>query len=100
MGVPQPRHLPRRNRKLASGMFSYQAIMCPQFGQCERGETTDSSFGNRTMQTFRKLPIKSPKARATKGNTIESAANSGEDGFKSAIPEVAGTRIRFFQPLY
>ena len=46
-----------------TGMFSYQRIPRPQEGQCDDGETSDSSRGRRHTQTFRKLPMQRPRAK-------------------------------------
>jgi hypothetical protein len=35
----------------------------PQFGQREEGDTIETPAGIRVMQTFRKLPITSPKRK-------------------------------------
>src|ERR1039458_10468791 len=45
-------------------MLSYQAIIAPQRRQCERSCTTDSLSGRRLIQTFAKLPSRSPKMAA------------------------------------
>lgn len=45
-------------------MLSYQRIGAPHCGHRERGDTMDSCFGRREMQTFRKLPKRSPMTKA------------------------------------
>src|SRR5688572_19891947 len=61
MAALQLRHLPPSTSHERTGMLSYQAIILPQPGQRDRGLTTDSSLGQRWMQTFRKLPSIRPK---------------------------------------
>jgi hypothetical protein len=53
-------------------MLSRHSTGLPQCGQRERGVTTDWSAGSRTMQTFRKLPIRSPKSLATIASSVDS----------------------------
>src|SRR5262245_5151174 len=53
-----------RNRKLTTGMLSYQRMTCLQFGQRERGLLIDSPRGRRRITTFRKLPMTRPRAAA------------------------------------
>src|SRR5262245_55060890 len=64
MGRAHPRHLPRSRIHEKTGMLSYHAMPWPQRGHLERGRTTDSSFGSRTMHTLRKLPSTSTKTPA------------------------------------
>jgi hypothetical protein len=44
--------------------LSNQRIDLPHSRHRERGVTTDSCFGRREMQTFKKLPNKSPITKA------------------------------------
>jgi hypothetical protein len=44
-------------------MLSYHASFVLHLGQCEGGETIDSSRGNRQTTTLRKLPTHAPKAK-------------------------------------
>src|SRR5688500_3051680 len=60
IGLPQPRHFPRSRIQLRSGIFSKADIGLPQFGQRERGEITESSSGQREMQTLRNDPKHAP----------------------------------------
>lgn len=63
IGVPQLRHLPCKAIQLKTGTLSYGFMAEPQLGQRDDGETIDTPAGIRVMQTFRKLPIKSPKRK-------------------------------------
>ncbi len=69
MLVPQPRQRARNANQLRIGMFSNQAISWPQFGQRERGLTTESS-GQREMQTLRKEPMQAPTMKVTIRNVV------------------------------
>jgi hypothetical protein len=40
-------------------------MAAPHSGQRDRGDTTETPAGIRVMQTFRKLPINSPKRKNT-----------------------------------
>ena len=41
-------------------------------GQCERGLTMERARGSLAMQTFKKLPIRRPKAKAKTNNATGS----------------------------
>src|SRR5579883_1247650 len=56
-----PRQRPPSATQLRTGTFSYQVIGRWQRGQCERGATTDSSIGQRAMQTLRNDPMSAPQ---------------------------------------
>src|SRR5674476_277359 len=71
MGVLHPLHRARSATQLTSGMFSYQGISWPHFGQRERGFTTDCPAGHRLTQTFRKEPMQAPKRKAIVGKYHE-----------------------------
>ena len=45
-------------------MLSYQRIGSSQCGHRESGLITDSPFGTRVMQTFKKLPKSRPRTKA------------------------------------
>src|SRR5581483_439514 len=60
IGRRQVRHRARRMSHDTTGMLSYQASALPQPGQRERGRTTDSSAGQRRMQTLRNEPMLAP----------------------------------------
>src|ERR1700761_4561768 len=64
IGTLQPRHFPRSRSQLTTGMLSYALISLPHFGHAEAGMTIDLPPGMRRMQTFRKLPMMSPKTNA------------------------------------
>src|SRR5450755_4014119 len=64
IGALQPLHFARSTSQLMSGMFSYQVISWPQYGQRERGFTTERSAGQRLTQTFRNEPMHVPKRKA------------------------------------
>lgn len=51
--------------QLNTGRLSYGLIGEPHPGQRDPGETIDTPAGIRVMQTFRKLPIASPKRKNT-----------------------------------
>src|SRR5579862_1316360 len=52
-------------------MLSYQAMVFSHSGQNERaGVTTDRSLGSRKTQTFKKLPISNPAAKASSTKII------------------------------
>ena len=53
-------HLPPKYIYEMSGMLSYQLIFFLHFGQLERPEITPLFSGNRTIQTFAKLPHSNP----------------------------------------
>lgn len=63
MGARQLRHLPRRISQLITGTLSYGFTRFPQLGHREAGATMDTPAGIRVMQTFKKLPITSPKRK-------------------------------------
>ena len=63
IGVLQLRHLPRNKIQLSTGTLSYALIAEPHSGQREPGDTIETPAGIRVMQTFRKLPITSPKRK-------------------------------------
>src|SRR3954467_8489092 len=44
-------------------MLSYHRSGVLHFGQCEPGETSDSSRGKRQTTTFKKLPTHAPRAK-------------------------------------
>jgi hypothetical protein len=67
--VPQSRHFPRNNTQLKTGRLSHHRTICPQLMQCDRGVTMLSPLGTRTMQTFKKLPRKSPIKNPETTNT-------------------------------
>ena len=60
MRSPQARHAPPSRSQLSTGMLSRLAIGWLHWRQWDRGRTTDSPAGSRTMQTFRKLPSSRP----------------------------------------
>jgi hypothetical protein len=51
--------------QLKTGTLSYGLMGEPHSGQRDLGETIDTPKGIRMMQTFRKLPIASPKRKNT-----------------------------------
>ena len=53
-------HLPPKYIYEMSGMLSYQLIFFLHFGQLERPDITPLFSGNRTIQTFAKLPHNNP----------------------------------------
>ena len=53
-------HFPLNNIYEITGMLSYQLIFFLHFGQLERPEITPLFSGNRTIQTFAKLPHNNP----------------------------------------
>lgn len=60
------------------------------FGQCEEGNTTDSSLGKRAIQTFKKLPIMLPvkkinRLTSIRGNYILAVKESQANGCKIFI---------------
>ena len=59
----QLRHFPRKTNQLSTGTLSKGVIGEPQPGQREFGDTIETPAGIRVMQTFRKLPIMSPKRK-------------------------------------
>ena len=54
-------------------MLSYGRMAVPHFGQAEAGSTIDLPAGIRTMQTFKKLPMISPKRKTKTGMSVEGA---------------------------
>src|SRR6185437_7272585 len=86
MRSPQPRQRARSASQLTSGTFSYHGISCPQPGQRERGEMTDSSFGQRDTHTLRKEPSAAPRRKAIRrgaampagsGDTVSAESDGG-----------------------
>jgi hypothetical protein len=63
IGAWQLRHLPRKRIQLSTGTLSYALIAEPHSGQRDPGNTMETPAGIRVMQTFKKLPIKSPKRK-------------------------------------
>jgi hypothetical protein len=57
------RHFPRSHSQANTGTLSYGLIGVSHLGQRDPGEIIDISSGIRVMQTFRKLPITSPKRK-------------------------------------
>ncbi len=51
----------REEAQLSTGILSYGRMGAPHFGHADAGITIDFRCGMRMMQTFRKLPINSPK---------------------------------------
>ena len=51
---------PPSSSQLSTGTLSQFAIGSSHWRQCDRGHTTDSPAGSRTMQTLRKLPSSKP----------------------------------------
>ncbi len=77
-------------------MLSYQAIRLPHWGQRERGRTTDSSAGQRTMQTLRNDPISRPSTAGEAGNGNDVRTGDGDHSrhrvtWKSRIAAAAAT---------
>ena len=62
-------HFPLNNIYEINGMLSYQLIFFLHFGQLERPEITPLSSGNRTMQTFAKLPHSNPNNKTKMKST-------------------------------
>ena len=62
-------HFPLNNIYEISGMLSNQLIFFLHFGQLERPEITSLSFGNRTIQTFAKLPHSIPNNKTKMKST-------------------------------
>jgi nucleoside triphosphate diphosphatase len=60
MRPPQARQAAPSRSQLSTGMLSRLAIGWLHWRQWDRGCTTDSPAGSRTMQTFRKLPSSKP----------------------------------------
>src|ERR1700691_1599818 len=75
IGARQLRHFPRRISQLSTGMLSYGRIFAPHLGHAEAGKTMDFPSGSRRMQTFRKLPIISPKAKVNAPTSPEGSMN-------------------------
>jgi hypothetical protein len=63
IGVWQVRHFPRNISQLITGTLSYGFTRFLQFGHREAGNTIDTPAGIRVMQTFKKLPVTSPKRK-------------------------------------
>ena len=59
-GSPQARHVAPSRSQLSTGILSRLAIGWSHWRQWDRGHTTDSPTGKRTMQTLRKLPSSKP----------------------------------------
>ncbi|MEQ1857903.1 MAG: hypothetical protein ABL963_15720 [Longimicrobiales bacterium] len=74
MGVAHFRQRPLSTIQESTGMLSYQAISSWHLGHRERGVTTDSSLGHRSVQTFRNDPKRRPKSPAPTG-TYHSATS-------------------------
>ena len=49
-----------------NGTLSYHVSGLSHLGQCDGGETSDSSRGSRQTTTFRKLPMHAPSAKRKK----------------------------------
>ena len=62
-------HLPPKYIYEMSGMLSYQLIFFLHFGQLERPEITPLFSGNRTIQTFAKLPQSNPNNKTKMKST-------------------------------
>src|SRR5690349_12206429 len=83
IGALHPRHRARSASQLRSGTFSYQAISWPHLGQRERGDTTDSSAGQRATHTLRKEPMQLPAANAKTRRIVSVTGESGRGEFRS-----------------
>src|SRR5207247_8171350 len=59
------RHRPRRSSHPRTGTLSRFAISAPQRGHRDRGDTTETPAGTRSVTTVMKLPRARPNGKAT-----------------------------------
>src|ERR1700742_432701 len=77
MRPPHFLQAPPSSSQLSTGTLSQLAIASLHWRQCDRGHTTDSPAGKRTMQTLRKLPSSRPNnPKKRQGSIGEDHTNS------------------------
>src|SRR5262245_49605337 len=97
MARPHARHRPRRITKETSGMLSYHTICVPHPGHEDRGRQMLRPSGRRTITTFRKLPMTSPKISGTtimsrRSVTCRDAPTPSQSGVPRALLDLARER--------